>query len=120
MGQADRRFARMTTLPPGRWLRWLLPAMMLALLLLQWWWQAGAALQEVSYTDFEQALAHGRDERVVVGDSRMTGYLRSPGSGAARSIATDRVDPGLAERLSRFAVPYTREHASSFLQQVLS
>jgi cell division protease FtsH len=110
----------MNALQPGRGGHWLLLAVVFATLLLQWVRQAGPAPEEVSYTHFEQALAQGRVERVVIGDSRMTGYLKSPGPGAARTIVTDRVEPELAERLSRFSVPYAREHGNSFLQQLLS
>jgi cell division protease FtsH len=90
------------------------------LLLLQLWSQSGSAAQLVPYSEFEQALEQGRVERIVVDDRRMTGHLKSPGADGARVIVTERIEPELAARLARFAVPYSRERSNPLVSQLLS
>ncbi len=72
------------------------------------------------YSEFEHALAAGQVERVVVADREIRGYLKAADAQGKRVITANRVDPDLAERLSRFNVPFTREYSSGWPQEVLS
>ncbi len=97
---------------------WLLA--MLALFALQNLWQASSQVEVVPYSEFEKALAEGRISEVVVGETRVTGKLGSPGPGGKTAIVATRVEPALAERLSKYGVPYTRVIESTFVRDLLS
>jgi cell division protease FtsH len=105
--------------PQTRWnlVYWILAA--LALLTLQNMWQASRTIEPVPYSEFEKALAEGRVAEVVVGETTITGKLKNPDRGKTTIVAT-RVEPDLAERLSKYDVPYTRVVESTFLRDLLS
>ncbi len=96
---------------------WLLA--ILAFLMLQNIWQAQQKVESVPYSEFEKALAEGRVTEVIVGDTTITGKLKSPEAGKTVIVA-NRVDPGVAERLSKYDVPFSRVVESTFLRDVLS
>ncbi len=105
--------------PQARWnlVYWILAAM--AFLTLQSLWQAQRTMEPVPYSEFEKALAEGRVAEVVVGETTITGKLKSP-DGGKTTIVANRVEPDLAERLSKYDVPYTRVVESTFLRDLLS
>ena len=72
------------------------------------------------YSEFEHALETGRVERVVVTDRHIMGVLKAPDAQGKRFITANLVEPNLAQRLSRFNVPYTREYESSLLPDIVS
>ena len=97
---------------------WLLA---LALLIgLQSWWQARQMIEAVPYSQFEQALAEGRVSEVLLTDTTITGKLKVPDAQGKVVLLANRVDPVLAERLSKFNVPYTRAVESTFLRDLMS
>ncbi len=97
---------------------WLLA---LALLIgLQSWWQARQMVEAVPYSQFEQALAEGRVSEVLLTDTTITGKLKVPDAQGKVVLLANRVDPALAERLSKFNVPYTRAVESTFLRDLMS
>jgi cell division protease FtsH len=95
---------------------WLLALM--ALLMLQNLWQA-RTIEPVPYSEFEKALAEGRVSEVVIGETTVTGKLKSPDGNKTVIVAT-RVEPALAERLAKYDVPYTRVIESTWLRDILS
>ena len=97
---------------------WLLA--LLALVWIQSTWQAARTVESVPYSQFEQALKEGRVAEVTVGESTLTGRLKSPEPGGKTVIVTNRVESDLAERLSAFDVPYTRVIESTLLRDLLS
>jgi cell division protease FtsH len=97
---------------------WLLA--MLALLWIQSAWQTARTVEPVPYSQFEQALADGRVAEVVVGETTVTGKLKAPDPGGKTVIVANRVEPALAERLSKYDVPYTRVVESTLLRDVIS
>jgi cell division protease FtsH len=97
---------------------WLLA--MLALLWIQSAWQAARTVEPVPYSQFEKALSEGRVAEVVVGETTVTGKLKTADPGGKTVIVANRVEPALAERLSKFDVPYTRVIESTLLRDVLS
>jgi cell division protease FtsH len=97
---------------------WLLA--MMAFVALQNWWQASRTVEVVPYSVFETALAEGRVSEVTVGATTITGKLKSPEAGGKTVIVANRVEPDLAERLSRYGVPYTRVVESTFVRDLLS
>ncbi|WP_119287673.1 ATP-dependent zinc metalloprotease FtsH [Azohydromonas sediminis] len=97
---------------------WLLA--MLALLSLQSLWQSASTVEAVPYSQFERALAEGRVAEVIVGETTITGRLKTPDPGGKTTIVANRVEPDLAARLSQFDVPYTRVVQSTLLRDLLS
>src|SRR5437016_12151189 len=81
----------------------------IGMLLVQNWSQA-KQVEIVPYSEFEQALEAGRVERVIVTDRYIVGVLKAPDPRGKRLLTANLVEPTLAERLSRFKVPYTREY----------
>src|SRR5258706_11397194 len=92
----------------------------ICLFLVQAWWVASQQIEVLPYSEFERQLEAGRVARVVVEDKQIIGYLKTPDQQGKRVIAANLVEPGLAQRLSRFNVPYAREFAGSFLRDVIS
>jgi cell division protease FtsH len=97
---------------------WLLA--MMTFIALQNWWQASRTVEAVPYSVFEQALAEGRVAEVTVGETTITGRLKAPEASGKTVIVANRVEPELAERLSRYGVPYTRVVESTVLRDLLS
>ena len=93
---------------------------LLLLLSLQSYWQTAKTVEPVPYSEFEKALAEGRVAEVLVSDRTVTGRLKSPDSRGKTTIAATRVEPDLADRLSKYDVPYARVLESTWLRDVLS
>ena len=93
---------------------------LLLLLSLQSYWQTAKTVEPVPYSEFEKALAEGRGAEVLVSDRTVTGRLKSPDSRGKTTIVATRVEPDLADRLSKYDVPYARVLESTWLRDVLS
>ncbi|WP_414658427.1 ATP-dependent metallopeptidase FtsH/Yme1/Tma family protein [Escherichia coli] len=93
---------------------------LLLLLSLQSYWQTAKTVEPVPYSEFEKALAEGRVAEVLVSDRTVTGRLKSPDSRGKTTIVATRVEPDLADRLSKYDVPYARVLKSTWLRDVLS
>ncbi len=106
--------------PPARWnLAYALFAFA-TIVLLQTWWNAAREVAIVPYSEFEKALAEGRIERVVVSEQRLVGYLRARDISGKTTLVANRIAPDVAERLSRFNVPFEAETSSDWLPLLLS
>ena len=92
---------------------------LLGLWLVQQWWQQAQTVEVVPYSEFEAMLAEGRIAEITVGETLITGKLAKP-EGRKTSVAANRVEPDVAERLSRYGVPYTRVHEPTLLRDILS
>jgi len=90
-----------------------------ALLLVQQWWQQAQTVEVVPFSEFEQLLKEGKIAEVLVSERHITGRLKNPEGRKTVAIA-NRVEPDLAEWLSKYGVPYTRVVESTFLRDVLS
>jgi cell division protease FtsH len=109
--------------PDPRTATWNVGYWMLAIFALIWIqsaWQAARTVEPVPYSEFEKALAEGRVAEIIVGETTITGKLKAPDAGGKTVIVANRVDPALAERLSKYNVPYTRVVESTFLRDLLS
>ena len=93
---------------------------LLAILTIQNLWRAERTVEAVSYSEFEHALADGQLAEVVVGDTTVTGKLKSPRAGGKTVIVANRVEPDLAAQLSKYGVTYRRQVESTFLRDLLS
>lgn len=93
---------------------------LLLLLSLQSYWQTAKTVEPVPYSEFEKALDEGHVAEVLVSDRTVTGRLKSPDSRGKTTIVATRVEPNLADRLSKYDVPYARVLESTWLRDVLS
>ena len=93
---------------------------LVAILLLRDWWTQAQTVETVPYSRFEQYLAEGKIESVEVGELLISGRLKAAESGGKTVVVAARVEPAVAERLSRFGVPYTRVYQSTWLRDILS
>jgi len=91
----------------------------IALLLLQQWWQAAQTIEVLPYSEFEKLLAEGRIAEVAVGEKFITGKLKSP-EGRKSTVVANRVEPDVAERLSKYGVPFSQVTESTLLRDILS
>jgi len=92
---------------------------LIAASLLQYGWQQAQTVEIIPYSEFESLLAEGRFSGITVGDRLITGKLQVP-QGRKTTLAAERVEPDLAERLSKHGVPFTRVHESTIVRDVLS
>jgi len=92
---------------------------LLAMMLVQQWWTKTQTVEVVPYSQFEKMLANNRFSEVVIGEQQITGKLKSP-EGAKTVVVANRVQPDLADRLSKYGVPFTRAYESTFLRDLLS
>src|SRR5207237_7252639 len=69
--------------------------------------------------EFEKLLKEEKISEVVVDDTHITGKLKTAQGGKTVAIA-NRVEPQLAEQLSKFNVKYTRVHESTILRDILA
>ena len=92
---------------------------LLAVLLLRDMWTQARAIETLPYSRFEQYLKDGKIEEISVGDTVITGKLKSP-EGGKTFVAATLVEPAMAERLSRFDVKYTRVHQSTWVHDIVA
>ena len=93
---------------------------LLSLVMLQSYWQTAAQVEPVPYSEFEKALAQGRVAEVLVSDRLITGKLKAPDARGKTTLVATRVEPDLAERLSKYNVPYARVVENTWLRDILS
>ena len=92
----------------------------ISLFLVQAWLNQAQQVEVVPYSEFERQLDTGAVERVVIGDRQVLGYLKVPDAKGKRLVVANLVAPDLAQRLSKFNVPYSREFESSLLRDIVS
>ncbi|MFZ5560201.1 MAG: ATP-dependent zinc metalloprotease FtsH [Pseudomonadota bacterium] len=90
-----------------------------ALLLFQGWWQARTAVEVIPYSEFETHLDAGRIRAVEIAQDSLFGTYREPLQGKS-GFVTNRVDPGLADKLRAAGVEFAGVRQSNFLREVLS
>ncbi|HEX7440953.1 MAG TPA: ATP-dependent zinc metalloprotease FtsH, partial [Caldimonas sp.] len=101
------------------WSPWAWLVLVFALWVLKGAWEQSGTVEAVPYSVFEQYLQEGKLSEVQVGDRLVTGKLRSP-QGSKTSLVSTLVEPAVAERLSRYGVPYSRIHESNWLTDALT
>jgi len=90
-----------------------------ALLLFQGWWQARTAVEVIPYSEFETHLDAGRIRAVEIAQDSLFGTYREPLQGKS-GFVTNRVDPGLADKLRAAGVEFAGVRQSNFLRELLS
>ncbi|MFZ5487172.1 MAG: ATP-dependent zinc metalloprotease FtsH [Pseudomonadota bacterium] len=92
---------------------------LLAMFALQSIWQT-RQIEPVPYSEFEKALADGKVAEVVIGERTLTGRLKQPEANGKTVLVATRVEPDLAEQLSKYNVTYTRVVESTLLRDIIS
>ncbi|MGH8644982.1 MAG: ATP-dependent zinc metalloprotease FtsH [Gammaproteobacteria bacterium] len=99
---------------------WYVLATVLGVLALQNLWTGYQETEPVPYSEFERYLEKGEIAEVVISDEYLIGTLKTPDPNGKVAVVATRVEPALAERLSKYRVPYARTVESTFLRDLLS
>ena len=91
----------------------------MAFLLAQPLWQQWQEVEPLPYSEFLQQLQSGNVDSVSVGAESISGVLRRPLADGRTRFVTVRVEPGMAELLSRHEVRYTGVAPSPWLRELL-
>ena len=93
---------------------------MLGILLLQELWTQQQTVAVVPYSELEQQLKQGKVAALTIREQQIYGELTVPDEQGKKVIVANRVDPNLAESLTKYNVPYTQVHESKFFSTLLS
>ena len=102
---------------PGGPIWYVLGALLLLALVQTWFLSSGG--QQVSYSDFKQAIRAGRVAEVTVGEQTILGAYKAEVNGTKHFTTTRIEDPKLLEELDGAGVKYTGEFVSRWIPEVL-
>ena len=83
-------------------------------------WLTSRSVQQVSYSEFQQALKDQRVLELEIYADRIEGRYKAAAPGQAARFVTIRVDPALARDLAQYNVKYTGVIETGFLRDLLS
>ncbi|MGI6657141.1 MAG: ATP-dependent zinc metalloprotease FtsH [Desulfobulbus sp.] len=83
-------------------------------------WQQSQMVEAVPYSRLEALLKEGNITELKIYDNYITGTLKQGVEGGKQVVVANRVDPGLAEQLSQYNIPFARVHESKFFSTLLS
>ena len=92
---------------------------LLGVFLLRDLWVTTTQVERIPYSEFQELLAEGRIEEVVVSGDTITGTFVEPHDGKPR-FATNRVEPELADALEAQGVRFSSRPQSRMLPTLLS
>jgi cell division protease FtsH len=98
---------------------WYIIFALVVIVLFQNWWAANRQVEVIPYSRFEDLLKNNEIEEVRIRQNTLEGKLKKPIDGRERFVTT-RVDPQLADRLSKYDVKFTGVVESTFLRNLLS
>jgi cell division protease FtsH len=82
-------------------------------------WVEQQSITAVPYSELENLLQQGKVTELSIREKYIAGTLKEPENGK-KIIVANRVEPDLAEHLSKYNVPYTQIYESKFLATLLS
>jgi cell division protease FtsH len=83
-------------------------------------WLTQRAVEPIPYSEFEQLLKDGKVAEVHVRQDYLEGRLKSALPDGRERFVTTRVEPALADRLSKYDVKFSGVVESTFLRDLLS
>jgi cell division protease FtsH len=99
---------------------WYLLAAIAGMIVLQQMRQSRMRIAEVPYSSYREYLVTGRLERVDVSGTTLHARLKTPLPDGRSEILTTRVEPALAEELSKYGVAFSGVQENTFLRDLLS
>ena len=84
------------------------------------WWQARQLVQNVPYSQLEQAIREGQIAEVVLSSTTISGRLKTPSAQGATWLMAHRVDAEWVQRLSALDVPYAQTADTTWGRDLLS
>jgi cell division protease FtsH len=91
-----------------------------SILILHEVWIQQQTLRPVPYSELERLLEQGKIAELTIREKYIRGELKEPDAEGKSIVIANRVEPELAEQLSRYNVPYTQIAESKFLVTLLS
>lgn len=88
--------------------------------LFQGWYATHRQVEPISYSKFEDLLRQGEIEEVSVKEKHLEGKLRTPLPDGRQYFVTVRVEPDMAEQLSKYGVNFTGTIQNTWLRDILS
>ncbi|MBV5318195.1 MAG: ATP-dependent zinc metalloprotease FtsH [Desulfobulbaceae bacterium] len=83
-------------------------------------WVEQQSIKAVPYSQLETLLQQGKVAELTIREKFIVGELKESDETGKKIIVANRVEPGLAEHLSKYNVPYTQLYESKFLATLLS
>jgi len=83
-------------------------------------WVEQQSIEAVPYSQLETLLQQGKVAELTIRENFIVGELKETDESGKKIIVANRVDPRLAEYLSKYNVPFTQMYESKFLVTLLS
>nr|WP_321465590.1 ATP-dependent zinc metalloprotease FtsH [uncultured Desulfobulbus sp.] len=83
-------------------------------------WTEQQKVEAVPYSEMETLLQQGKVKELTIREQYIVGELKQADQKGKTYIVANRVDPKLAEQLSKYDVPFTQVYESKFLSTLLS
>ena len=99
---------------------WYLLLAMLAVIWLRDLWVTSRDVEPLAYSEFLQLLERGQVTEITIRDQLIQGSLRDPLPDGEKRFVTTRVDPQVAQQLSRYNVKFRGVVENTFLRDLLS
>jgi cell division protease FtsH len=99
---------------------WYFVIALLATLYLHDVWVQGQQSEPIPYSQFQADLRSGKIQEISVSSNSISGVYKQPLPDGKKRFTTTRVDPALAQELSRYPVKYTGVQEGGMLASILS
>jgi len=77
-------------------------------------------VETIDYSQFQSYLKDGKVDEITISENYIRGRIKGPAPDQAGEFITHRVDPNVAEELSRYGVSYKGTTESTLLRDLLS
>ncbi|MFO1188460.1 MAG: ATP-dependent zinc metalloprotease FtsH [Alphaproteobacteria bacterium] len=99
---------------------WYVILAIIAMFAFQAWLGEQRAYAPITYSEFQSYLKQGRVEEIFIGQNEIRGTLREALPDGKNRFVTTRVEPDLAEDLTKYNVRFSGVVESTFLRDILS
>lgn len=93
---------------------------MIGVMWLQNLWTQSQRIEPIPYSRFEQYLAEGKIDKVLIGSQTIQGTMKEAQDGGRTGFVTTRVEPDLADKLKGSGVEFAGAVKSTFIRDLLS
>ena len=99
---------------------WYAVAAIIAMFLFQAWLGEQRAYAPLTYSEFQASLKQGKVEEIFIGQNEIRGTLREPLADGKTRFVTTRVEPEIAEDLTKYNVRFSGVVEDTILRDILS